>query len=341
MVRGLLIFSPLERALAAEVLRGGQGALLGLTGLGALLAAAQALLGAPIMPEPSGICAVVLGLVPAALTVSLPVGFLIGAVAAGQRWAERGEWLALAAAGIPARRVALPLALLGAALGGSLDLNTHLGEPLGRAAAQRALAQGRPQLSAGQPAVVGDVLVYAAEVQGERLGALTVALGDVVVQAEEGVLDGGLRLGRGQALGLPPSGQGTTPGWRLRFDAATLPLAPAPRRVELWDRTTPERWGLIGRMQAHGKAAPAERLALYKRTALPLCLPLLGLIGLCLGARGGRPALVTTATALAWWAVLRVGDQTVEALGPGLAAAGPPTLLLGATLLAWATWRDR
>ena len=93
-------------------------------------------------------------------------------------------------------------------------------------------------------------------------------------------------------------------------------------------------------MISRGGTANAELLALYKRSTLPLGAPLLALLGLSLGARSRRIGPVALAAALSWWAVVRICDQTVGALGPALAALMPLITLSAAVALSWATWRD-
>lgn len=334
----------LDKSLINEVIRAGSLACAGLVGVGALLLVGQTLAQAAVIPGPLGLGAVSLGLLPAVLGVALPAGLLVGSVAVGRRWAEAGDALALATAGLGARRLAAPLLLLGVAVGGLQGLLAHGLEPLGRAGARRALAGAADEvaLQAGQPLSAGDLLLHAGAVEGAELSEVFVAAGAVVVSAKAGrVREGGLLeldLGEAVAVGRPGEEPG---GWRLGFARASLPLELGRRRVELIERSTPDLQDLIARTRAAGRDAAAERLALYKRTSLPLGAPLLGLLGLPLGARGARPGAVTAATALLWWAAVRVCDQTVGALGPLVASALPLGLLGLATLLTWATWRDR
>ena len=93
--------------------------------------------------------------------------------------------------------------------------------------------------------------------------------------------------------------------------------------------------------QSAGKDASFERMTLYKRAATPLSLPLLALLGLPLGVRGVRPAVAALGVTLGWWALMRLCDQAVGALGPALAALRPPLALAAATAIAWLRWGER
>lgn len=337
------MWSPLDRQLTSEVVRSGVLATVGISGVGALLLVGQTLAQAALVPSARGLLAVSLGLLPAVVGVALPAGLLVGAIAAGRRWAEAGDALALQASGYGARRL-LPAMLVLGALCGLLQAGLSHGlEPLGRAAARRALdgAAGDLALVAGQPVALGEALVVPGQARGGELSDLFVAADRVVVSAARGRLlaGGALELEQGSATRLP--GGADDEGWSLSFARATLPLTPRHRRVELVERSTADLYDLIGRMRANGRTASAEALALYKRSTLPLGAPLLALLGLPLGARGARPGPVTAITALCWWAAVRTCDQTVDALGAPLAAALPLILASVAAALAWLTWRER
>lgn len=332
--------SPLDRALRRDVARAGGLAALAVSGLGALLLAGQTLASAAFIPGPGGVLSLVLGLLPAVLGVAAPAGLLVGALAAGRRWTEAGDALALMASGLGQRRLAGALTGLGLAVAAFGLLNSHVVEPAGRRLARSALIAAADGLSlrAGQPVTLSGALLRAGRVEGARLGDLFVATDRVVVSAAEGEVGegGALLLERGEARGVG----GDAAGWTLRFARGSMPLDPPARRVELAERTSADLGALINRMSARGSAAHAERLALYKRSTLPLGAPLLALLGLALGARSTRIGLAALGAALSWWAVVRVCDQTVGALGPALAAGLPLIALAAATALAWATWRE-
>lgn len=338
--------SALDRELTREVLGAGLLAAAGVAGVGALLVVGQTLVLASVLPGPGGMAIVSLGLLPAVLGVALPAGLLVGCVAVGRRWAEAGDGLALQASGYGARRLLPTLLAIGAFVGCAQATLSHVVEPLGRAAVRRALegASSEIALVAGQPVSFGGVLIHAGAVHGAELEDLFVAADRVVVSAARGrILPGGtLELEQGMAGTLAgPEEEGEGEGYRLRFERARLPLDPRRRRVELIERSHRELTALIARMHAEGRAAAAETLALYKRTSLPLGAPLLALLGLPLGARGARPGPAAALTALLWWAAVRVCDQSVDALGPALAAALPLGLASVAVVVAWLGWRER
>ena len=154
------------------------------------------------------------------------------------------------------------------------------------------------------------------------------------MSAASGRVSGGvLRLQHGSAAGLSAD-------WSMTFADAELALRPALPRMETAERSTGALSRLIGRMEAEGRTASVERLALYKRTTLAASLPLLAILGLPLGVRGVRPAAAATGVTLAWWAVMRLCDQAVGSTGPLLAALLPLALLAVGAAVSWLTWRD-
>jgi len=94
-------------------------------------------------------------------------------------------------------------------------------------------------------------------------------------------------------------------------------------------------------MKDEGRAAPVERMILYKRSTLPLSLPLLAVLGLPLGGRGLRPASAVVAVTLSWWAATRICDQSVGSLGPIWAASLPLIGLSIGVIVAWVGWSER
>jgi lipopolysaccharide export LptBFGC system permease protein LptF len=111
--------------------------------------------------------------------------------------------------------------------------------------------------------------------------------------------------------------------------------------VEAAERDDRALLDLIDRMEAKGRRADFERMTLYKRSALPLSVPLLTLLGLPLGARRARPALVAAGTVLGWWVLMRLSDQSVSTVGALLASGIPPTALAIAALVGWSRWGAR
>ena len=334
--------SPLSRLVVAPVLRPMLLSWGAITGLGLALFAAQALTRAPVLPSPVGALWVLLGLLPAVAAVGLPVSVLFGVVAAAERKAREGEWLALAASGLPARRLVPPLLVLGL-VGGIVEAGlTHGLEPMGRATVRRALegAVSELRLQPGQPAVIGELLLLAGGVEGPRMTDLFVAVGDTALAARGGRMEAGvLVVTDGEAEGRGAGGGASL--WSLTFERARLPLAAGGLRVEAAERDDRALLDLIDRMEAKGRRADFERMTLYKRSALPLSVPLLTLLGLPLGARRARPALVAAATVLGWWVLMRLSDQSVSTVGALLASGLPPAVLAIAALVGWSRWGAR
>jgi lipopolysaccharide export LptBFGC system permease protein LptF len=307
---------------------------LGLLGVSALLLAGRALSMSAVLPGASGLAVVLLGSLPAALAAALPVGGLAGAVAAGRGWAEGGDARALAVSGWPPTALLPPVLLLGGLLGAAEATLTHHLEPTGRAAVRQALhaAAGQLSLRPGQPLALGEVLLHASAASPAGYTDLFVASGDVVVQASDGAVEstGMLSLTDGGAVSLA-----TEDRWRLSFSTAELALDIPRPRVELVERSDSSLRELIARTEADGRSAAYERLVLYKRTTLPLSLPLLTALGLPLGLSGTRPAAAAVAVTLGWWTLTRLCDQGVGALSAPWAAAIP---LAALALLAAAVW---
>ncbi|MCK6502936.1 LptF/LptG family permease [Myxococcota bacterium] len=329
------------RALVAEALPVMGLATAGLAVVGLLVVLGQALAAAAVAPAPAGVLRLALGLSPVVLGIALPVGLLFGLVAAARSWREGGDWLALAASGGPARAAAGPVLVVGIVGGLAVALLSHGLEPLGRREAWRtlAVAAGDLRLQPGRPVVVGEALVLAGDVAGRELTDVRLAVGDAAVAARAGMLRGGgqVALEDGQARSLEVGGARP---WTLDFARAELRLDVMAPRVELADRTDAELRALVARQEAEGRDATAARLALARRSALPLALPLLALLALPLGARGLNPGPATVATVLAWWAVLRVSDQLAPAWGPAAAAAAPIVALALGCGVAWGSWRE-
>jgi lipopolysaccharide export LptBFGC system permease protein LptF len=128
---------------------------------------------------------------------------------------------------------------------------------------------------------------------------------------------------------------------RLAFDVARVPIGASELRRDAADMSDRELRHLVERMRGEGRAAAFEAMTLQKRTAIPLNVPLLALLGVPLGARGFRPAWAALCTAVGWWALLRICDANVKAIGPTIAVAIPWTALLIATVIAWRRWPDR
>jgi lipopolysaccharide export LptBFGC system permease protein LptF len=338
----VLRIGPAGWDLIARAARGGSLATLGLAGTATALTAARALTAAPVVPGPLGALLVVVGLLPAALSLALPVGVLVGVAMAARAWREGGELAGLHAMGMPARRLVPALLLIGA-VGGAVEAGlTHGLEPAGRTLVRRTVANASASLMLrpGQAMTLGPVLVRAERVSGDSMEQVFIATGDVVLTGQVGAMesDNRLRLDRGSARHIASDGSADV---SLEFGRAWVPLAMAAPRVERGERSTPDLNRLVARIVAEGRPATAESLALTRRSAVPIALPLLALLGFPLGARGLRPAVAATVTVLGWWTLQRLADQSAPELGPTWAAWLPTLALLMAATLAWATWRDR
>lgn len=328
--------------LLRETLAPAAAAMAAMVAAGLLLAVGRTLQQAPVAPDPVGLMGILLALLPSVLGLALPVAAFFGLLAAARSWREGGDWLALATAGFGARAVVPSVLLAGALLGLGQGLLTHWLEPLGRARVRRALvmAAGDLRLQPDRPALLGSTLVHARSVEGPELGEVFLAVGPTVIAARTGRLDPGgtLLLRDGQAL---PPGAPAPDAWTLSFAEAELRLDLAPPRVELVERSHAELRQVIARIEAAGKDTTAASLVLARRSALPFCLPLLGLLALPLGARGAQPGLSATVTVIAWWVVLRLSDLAAPAVGPLLAAWLPVLSLALAAGVAWGSWRER
>lgn len=312
-------------------------ALLTVTGVGLLLVLTQGLLQAPVVPNPVGLVAMMGGLLPATLALALPVAALVAAVATGRSWAEGGELQALGAAGLGRGTLLAPILVLGLGLGAVQLMLAHQLEPRGRAHVRGVLSASlaRVQPRPGEPVRLGEAWLSVEAVDGGRWTGVVLAQGDHLVAASGGHVDaqGTVHLSQGVGMSL---GDG---GGSVRFAEARLTVPKLSPRVELVERSGASLRALIVRMQAEGRTAASERMALLKRTIVPLSVPLLIFLGLPLGARGVRPGAVALSVVLGWWVVMRLCDQRVHQLGPELAAGAPAILLAACAMWAWGRWR--
>jgi lipopolysaccharide export LptBFGC system permease protein LptF len=326
------LFRPLLRDLWPTFV----AAMLTVTGVGLLLIGTRTLLQAAIVPDPHGLLAMLGGLLPATLALALPIAALVASVTTGRQWAEGGELRALGVVGLSRATLVLPLFLVGLGLGGAHAVLTHHLEPWGLAQVRQVLAASlvRVQPRPGEPIPLGELWLSVEGVQGGRLEGVVLAQGDQLIAASEGHVDlhGTLHLDRG--VGLRMSAQGI--GARVEFSQARLTVARLSPRLELVERSGPSLRDLIVRMQADGHRAASERMALLKRSLVPLSVPLLVLLGLPLGARRARPGAVALVVVLGWWLLMRLCDRWVHELGPELAAGAPSLLLASCALWAWA-----
>jgi lipopolysaccharide export LptBFGC system permease protein LptF len=331
-----------EHAFACALLRSAGSAVLVVAVVGTLVVTARAIASAEVVPSPTLALAMVVGLIPSALAVAIPVAVLVGAVAAADAWRAGGELIGLGSLGIPARRIGATAFAVGCAAALVEATFTHVLEPLGRSQVKTALvlATEHLQLQAEQPVRIGTTLVRAERVVDEHYEDVFLASGDLVVDALVARPESGgvLRLEQGHALRL---GNSPTEHVRVSFDVARVPIGASELRRDAADLTDRALEDLVERMRGEGRSAAFEAMTLYKRTAIPLNVPLLALLGVPLGARGFRPAWAALCTAVGWWALLRICDANVRAIGPTMAVLVPWTGLMIATVVAWWRWPDR
>lgn len=328
--------SGLPRVVARGVLAPGGVALVLLMVAGAFTQAATVALRAPVMPGAAHLAGITARLLPSLLALALPAALLVGLLAGLGPWARDGTWTALRAAGLPGRRLLVPVlgpALLVAVVMAAV---THQVGPGGRRAAGRMLAEATAQvrLVPGRFVALDGTVLHRTED-----GALAVFQGDRWLRAATGRV---LPTADGLVLALE-DGAGRGGPWSVTFHTARVPLdgSAVGRRVELEERSDGELADLVRRMEQAGREAAYERAVLVKRTTLPLCALLLPLVALPLALRwGGRPGHGLLVV-LGWWGLVRVGDGAVAVLGAGLAASLPLLGLAVTGVVLWATWRDR
>ena len=319
-------------------------ATLGLTVVLWLLLATQALLSAPVLPGPPALAQLSIGLIPSVLAIALPLGLLFGCTATAWHWRIDGEFLALHASGLGGRNLLPAMLSLGFIFGVAEGSLTHILEPMGRRAATKALVHSTQtlQIQPLQPTMIGDVLIHAETIIDGRAEHLTLARDGQVAVATTGEIStsGRLNLSRGEIISLQEDANAPL-SWQMRFEEASIPLEAPVLRLDPPTLTQDELLARIQQMEDEGGNSWVEQTTWYKRTVLPLTLPILAILGLCLGARGGRPALTASSIGLSWWAIMRICDHAVPTIG----ALNSVLLPLGALMLAlcvcWRGWTER
>ena len=87
---------------------------------------------------------------------------------------------------------------------------------------------------------------------------------------------------------------------RLAFDVARVPIVEGELRRDAADLGDRELVRLVEQMRGEGRAAAFEAMTLYKRTAIPLNVPLLALLGVTFTKyRPRRPRSIISSTTLA------------------------------------------
>jgi len=318
--------------------------LAGLAGLTTALVAAQMLMRSPYLPDLSGMALMLVGLLPTAITIGLPIAALIGTTTVARGWFDNGEWIALAASGVSKRSLLGWLLLWGCSLT-TVDLvMTQWLEPMGRGSTRAVLqgAAGNVRLQPGLPSILGDTLMRAEQrgVTENSYSQLFVASGAWVLSAQTGHFFPGAELHVRDGT-IVQSASDENSNWNLSFQEAVIQIPTPTNRVELTQRLGPDLKQLIQQMKAKGRTANAEEMALAKRSIQPLSIIWLVLLGVPLGVRRLPPGPTAVGVAIAWWVVMRLCDQFVEQLGPLMAASIPTLLIALLTCAAWTRWGDR
>lgn len=312
--------------------------LLSMVVVGGIVVTGQWVLRSPVVPSPSGIARIWLGLAPEMVGVLAPVAILFASVTVARLWHEGGEIRAMGCTGrSPVKLIYVGL-FTGAMVGAGVALCTHVLAPLGRSDARQTLMRSLADapLRARAPTQIGDIWLRVDHVDGRVGRDVVVATGDWLAWAERGQLgESGIRLENGHAI--PLGGD-----WTLRYDAAQLPIPIPSIGVHNFERTSPALWTRILEKQVRGESVVKDRLTLHKRTTLPLSAPLFALLGIPLGLIFRHPAWVTTGVVVAVWVVQRMGDHLASFVGAELVACAPLVLLAVATWAAWLQiWRAR
>jgi lipopolysaccharide export LptBFGC system permease protein LptF len=303
-----------------------------------VLLTGQTVVQSEFVPSLSGLIFIAVGFLPEMIAIFSPVALLFASVTAGRLWMERGDILALGAAGGSTQRLIPACCMAGCLIAVGVGLCTHVLGPMGRGLVRSSVTEAVNdlQLRPGQPVAVGDGMLRVAKEKDRIVSDVFYASGDVVLWAPEGQLgtEGDVVLEQGQAINLDQS-------WRMDFERVHANLSPNQAGIHNFERSSRSLMSLIERMESRGVDASKERLVLYKRTILPASVPVLALLGLPLGARFRRPAWLTVGVVLGLWAIQRVGDHVVEDIGPSGIALLPLTILGLSTLSVWTRWRLR
>ncbi|MAY81711.1 MAG: hypothetical protein CL930_13145 [Deltaproteobacteria bacterium] len=312
--------------------------LCGLIVASVVLLTGQAVVQSEFVPSLSGLFLIAVGFLPEMVAVFSPVALFFATVTTARLWSEGGDVMALGASGRSTQRLIPACCLAGFLIAAGVGLCTHVLGPLGRGVVRSALVDAveELQLRPGQPVPVGDGVLRVASEQEGAVNDVFYASGELVVWAPKGRFDaqGEVLLEDGQAMKLDEA-------WKMEFDRARASLVPDQVGIHNFERSSRSLIGLIERMESRGVDASKERLVLYKRTVLPLSVPILALLGLPLGARFRRPAWLTVGAVLGVWAIQRLGDHVVVDVGPSGTALLPLVVLGLSTLSVWTRWRLR
>jgi lipopolysaccharide export system permease protein len=286
------------------------------------------------------------------LSVALPLGFFAGLVAAVTRLEGDGAVEAARCLGATPLQLAWPTLALALAVTAVTYLCGAWAEPWGRHQARQQIAElSGPQLNQGRGGLslafddtvldaagrdpdgtLRDVLLWSDdgdEVVLARTGQVELDGGRVVARLTDGELH--LRLDQGYA--------------RARFESYTVDL-PLPllrgRGREPFELAPGALREAITERRSQGHEVRFHLLALHRRLAIPLAVPLLALLAWPLGrTRSGqgvaRGVLVAVGVGLGYYLLLRVGDHGLRQLhwNPVVAAWMATGLLVVPALVAW------
>ncbi len=290
------------------------------------------------------------------LSVALPLGFFAGLVAAVTRLEGDGAVEAARCLGATPMQLAWPTLALAVMVAGVTYFAGAWAEPWGRhQARQQIAALSGPQLDQGRDGLslafddtvldaasrdeqgrLRDVLLWSAggdEVVIARSGSVELDEGRLVARLADGELH--LRLDDGYA--------------RATFDTYTVEM-PLPllrsRGREPFELAPDLLRETIAKRRAGGMEIRFHQLALHRRIAIPMAVPLLALLAWPLGrSRSGRGVargvLTAVGVGLAYYLLLRVGDHGLRQLhwNPVAAAWMATALLVVPAAVAWrARW---
>ena len=289
------------------------------------------------------------------LSVALPLGFFAGLVAAITRLEADGAVDAARCLGATPLQLVLPTGPLALGVAALTFVAGAWGEPWGRHLARHEIARlSGPDLHYREGALtleLDDLVLGAANVDagGALSGVLLWARdGAEVVIAPRGTIslaDGELRaeLHDGE-VHLQLDGGYARAGFEEYRVSVPLPLLRIRGR-EPFELAPQALLAAIRDRSADGKEVRFHQLALHRRLAIPLAVPLMALLAWPLGrSRSGhglvRGVLLAAATGLGYYLLLRVGDHGLrEYHWPPVVAAWMATaLLVPAAAMGW-VWR--
>ena len=330
--------SPVDRAWIRALLGPFVGALFALVVVASVVLSAQIILRAPFVPGVAGVMKIWAAMLPETFGVLAPPALLIAVVVGSRAWSEQGDLQALAQSGHGGRILGVPTLAAGVVVALMVLCCSQVLGPWGRTLARNVVvdAAADSKLRPGSMIQLGDVWVRVGARDSGQLTDIVIAADSWVAWAPraERLPDGLIRLYGGQTRGLDDS-------WHVRFAQASISAQSSTVGIHNFERGYRALQQRIERMESNGKSAHRERLTLYKRATLPLAVPLLALLGLPIGVRAQRPALITGGVILSVWAVQRMGDHGAAVLGPTTMAVVPLIFVMVLLMSFWTRWWAR